>query len=454
MLKRFLFVLWDKLPVTWKQCLERRVKDSLKDQYTESEEQLHKRTKEFFLKQGKIMIAELVIGILLLSVLILYQIFLPDYILLDRNSFGQGAKQVQLFLQKDNKKKKITYKLNEQKISSKEVQKEYQRFFKKLKKEIVGRNLSLREVSTPLNLPEYIKDYPFRVTYKFMEDGYIQLDGTLNEAAQSKLKKGEKYNTYIVATACYQKYRASYKYKISIIPQQSSTKTGIFYQVQQYLRKEEKKSLNNRYIKVPSSYKGIKIQKAQNENLVPVIIVLFFVISLFIPIHNYLKLKEEAQKCQKEAEKDFPVIVYLLTLYMGAGLSFLSAVKRIGYGYRIQKELDNRKKKYAFEKILLMEQQMNNGISQKEACQIWGMQFKGDLYQKLSLILIQSFTKGSKEATMLMEIEEREAFRKRVDRAKKEGEEASTKLLFPMILLLGQVMLLVMYPALLRFQGF
>lgn len=82
------------------------------------------------------------------------------------------------------------------------------------------------------------------------------------------------------------------------------------------------------------------------------------------------------------------------------------------------------------------------------------MQFRTDSYQKLSLILIQSFTKGSKEAAMLMEAEEREAFHKRIDRAKKEGEEASTRLLFPMILLLCQVMLLVMYPALTRFQGF
>ncbi len=68
--------------------------------------------------------------------------------------------------------------------------------------------------------------------------------------------------------------------------------------------------------------------------------------------------------------------------------------------------------------------------------------------------IIQSFTKGGREAAMLMEAEEREAFHKRIDRAKKEGEEASTRLLFPMILLLCQVMLLVMYPALTRFQGF
>ena len=52
-----------------------------------------------------------------------------------------------------------------------------------------------------------------------------------------------------------------------------------------------------------------------------------------------------------------------------------------------------------------------------------------------------------------MEQMEREAFRYRLDMAKKEGEEAATKLLFPMILLLCMVMILVMFPAILRFQG-
>lgn len=69
--------------------------------------------------------------------------------------------------------------------------------------------------------------------------------------------------------------------------------------------------------------------------------------------------------------------------------------------------------------MMRMEQQMSNGVSQREACQDWGMQFRTDSYQKLSLILIQSFTKGGREAAMLMEAEEREAFHKRIDRAKK-----------------------------------
>ena len=59
--------------------------------------------------------------------------------MLKRNPFGQGTKEVQISLQKGNKKKQIQYKLEEQKISLKERQKVYQAFFKQTKKGDAGK---------------------------------------------------------------------------------------------------------------------------------------------------------------------------------------------------------------------------------------------------------------------------------------------------------------------------
>lgn len=440
--------------VSWKQKIESRIISDLKNQYTESEEQIKQRKEQFLARQKKIIAVEVIFGILLLAFLIIRTVVSPDDILLSRNSFGQGTKEVQLSLKKDEQNKKITYRLNEQKLSAEEESRMYTQFFKKLKRIMTEHNTSLKQVQTPLNLPDTIEGYPFEITYELAEDGYIRLDGSLNEEEQAKLKHGETYRTYIVVTAHYREYRQSKKYEICIVPVKDSSRANVFYKVQQYLKKEEKKTRYDRDIKLPSAYQDIKIAKNQgNHGGISGIVILFVTVGIFIPVHNYLKLREEGEKCQDQAERDFPVIVHLLTLYMGAGLSFFSAVKRIGQSYQKQKDADNSPK-YAFEKMMRMEQQMSNGVSQREACQDWGMQFRTDSYQKLSLILIQSFTKGAREAAILMETEEREAFHKRIDKAKKEGEEASTRLLFPMILLLCQVMLLVMYPALARFQGF
>lgn len=449
----FLRWLWQKVPLDWKDRMERQIKSNLHDQYAASEEWLQKETEAFFLKQGRMILVELIGIFLLFTILILGTIFFPKTIVLDRNSFGQGTKEVELSLKKEKKQKKITYKLDEQKLSDAQMKKVYKQFFKKLEKQMAGNNTSLAKVTTSLNLPENIEGYPFEITYEFSEEDYIWIDGTVNKEQQDKLRKGEKHTVYMTAKAVYRQYEQSKKYTVRILPKPDKVQHGLFYKVEQYLKNKESGDRYSKEITIPSTYKNVKIKEGQEGIGNWGIFILVLAVCLFIPLHNYLKLREDGEKCQSEAERDFPVVVHLLTLYMGAGLSFFSAVKRIGDNYEKQQR-QNGEKKYAFETILIMEQQMNNGVSQKAACYNWGMQFRTDSYQKLSLILIQSFTKGAKEATVLMEAEEREAFSRRIDRAKREGEEAATRLLFPMILLLGEVMLLVMYPALIRFQGF
>ena len=187
--------------VSWKQKIESRIISDLKSQYTESEEQIRQRKEQFLKKQKKIILIEIIAGAVFLAFLIIRAAFLQDDILLSRNSFGQGSKEVQLSLKKDDKKKEITYKLDEQKLSAEEESKVYIQFFKKLKKIMMKNNTSLKQIQTPLNLPDTVDGYPFEITYELAEDGYIRLDGSINEEEQAKLKRGETYRTYIVVTA-------------------------------------------------------------------------------------------------------------------------------------------------------------------------------------------------------------------------------------------------------------
>lgn len=157
--------------VSWKQKIESRIISDLKSQYTESEEQIRQRKEQFLKKQKKIILIEIIAGAVFLAFLIIRAAFLQDDILLSRNSFGQGSKEVQLSLKKDDKKKEITYKLDEQKLSAEEESKVYIQFFKKLKKIMMKNNTSLKQIQTPLNLPDTVDGYPFEITYELAEDG-------------------------------------------------------------------------------------------------------------------------------------------------------------------------------------------------------------------------------------------------------------------------------------------
>ena len=60
--------------------------------------------------------------------------------------------------------------------------------------------------------------------------------------------------------------------------------------------------------------------------------------------------------------------------------------------------------------------------------------------------------KGNKGLCELLERESAEAFAERKNMAQHLGEEVGTKLLFPMLLMLGIVILIIMVPAVLSFE--
>ena len=59
--------------------------------------------------------------------------------------------------------------------------------------------------------------------------------------------------------------------------------------------------------------------------------------------------------------------------------------------------------------------------------------------------------KGTKDLILMLELECIEAFEERKNLARKYGEEAGTKLIFPMIVMLAVVMVIIMYPAMVSF---
>ncbi len=450
-MEKLLKKIWNRFPSLWRKWIFGKIKSNLKKQRIDSDEKIEQETRAFLFRQGKIFLLCSLLGSLLLSVFLVMQYQKDPVILLERNPFGQGKKEVTMFLKKAKKKKKIVLTVEEQKLSDKEIEKLYDEFFGKLTEKIRGKNPSFQRVNQKLEFPEQLEGYPFEITYEPEDSAYIQLDGSLGDKAHVK-KQEEGCTTRLTVTASYRQYHKKKTYSLSFIPENIKSRDSVFSDVTRFLKKSERKNRENAVVKLPVSYKDIFIEKEGRDYSVLKLVLVTVSFAICIPAYHVIALKKKGEKCQDEAQKDFPLVVHLLTLYMGAGLSFFSAVRRISQDYQKKREKSGRK--YVFEKIMVMEQQMCMGLRQQEACQCWCMQFEAPCYQKLSLILTQSFTKGTGEARALMKMAEQEAFYGRIDRAKKEGEEASTRLLFPMILLLCQVMVLVMYPALIRFQGF
>nr|MCR5777025.1 secretion protein F [Lachnospiraceae bacterium] len=95
--------------------------------------------------------------------------------------------------------------------------------------------------------------------------------------------------------------------------------------------------------------------------------------------------------------------------------------------------------------------QMRSGKSEAAAYQEFGTRSGVARYNKLGSLLSQNLKKGSSALLSIMEYEARDAFEDRKAEARKLGEEAGTKLLLPMGMMLMVVMIIVIVPSVLSF---
>ena len=95
---------------------------------------------------------------------------------------------------------------------------------------------------------------------------------------------------------------------------------------------------------------------------------------------------------------------------------------------------------------------MQAGISEAMAYEQFGRRCNTREYMKLASLLQTNIKKGTRELRRLLENEAYDAFEKRKNMAKIKGEEATTRLLMPMLLMLVIVMAVIMVPAVTSFN--
>ena len=96
--------------------------------------------------------------------------------------------------------------------------------------------------------------------------------------------------------------------------------------------------------------------------------------------------------------------------------------------------------------------QSQGGAAEGECYENYGVRCKVPVYRKFGTMLSQNLRKGSKGLSVLLKREAEEAFEERKNTAKKLGEEAGTKLMIPMFMMLIVVFVIVIVPAFFTIQ--
>ncbi len=306
---------------------------------------------------------------------------------------------------------------------------------------ILGENESLDKVQECLYLPETLQEGAVAATYSFSDYEVFDAEGTRLEGLE------EPVLVEVTAELTCQGETCLYTFFVRAVPRDKSKQELLAEQLGQMLALENQQK-DKDYLELPTELEGKAVKwKEQTENRS------FLGLLLGAAGAAGLIFAEKEEKKRKELERrqqmlsDYPEIVSKLSLLLGAGMSITYAWEKIAYGYQKQRELQGKRERWAYEEMLAALHEIQEGVGELKAFENFGERCQLVPYRKLSSLIVQNIRKGAKGMQRLLDEEEREAFEERKARARKAGEEAGTKLLLPMGMMLAVVLAVLVVPA-------
>lgn len=338
----------------------------------------------------------------------------------------------------------ITVQVSERKYSNKELAKILKKMAKSLEKTILGDNKSLDSVTTDLNLVSQIPNTQIEVTWEMDTDSYIQYGGTLIPDAVTE--SGAVVN--LTATLNYEEVTCQHSFAVHLEKAKLSEQELLKRKLEKEIQELNVSAAGAKVIELPDEIQGKKVLFKYPGNTygykIFFALVLCGILTFFIKDE---KLQKDLDNRKKQMLLDYSEIVSKLTLLLGAGLPIRTALEKIAIDYDKKCRQKGGRRRFAYEEILYVCREMQGGVSEKQGIDLLGKRCQIPCYMKLCSLLQQNLKKGSRGMAESLNYEVGQAFEERKNAAKRLGEEAGTKLLFPMILMLVIVMAILVIPA-------
>lgn len=368
-----------------------------------------------------------------------------------RNSYGEGSKVQELEVAvEENERAKIEIEVSEQAYSKEEVKSMFQRCIASMDKKILGENKSLDRIESDLNLITEIPGVPVEIAWEL--DNY----DVMNVYGQLQKDELQEEGTLVALKAVLTytedpKEQALYECKAMVFPKTLSGYEKQAEKIKKVIKKTDKETQSNKVLALPKHIDG------KNVSFFPVVETRGIVLAAMAVIIGLLLGMLEKQNQEKELslrrrqmQLDYPEIISKLTLLMGAGMTVKRAWKKVVDDYESEKQM--RGIRYAYEEMEQTCHEMSSGVTESESYERFGRRCNLQEYIKLGALLSQNLRKGTKGLNLILKMEAIQSFEERKARAKRLGEEAGTKLLAPMFLMLAVVLIIVIVPAFMSVQ--
>ncbi len=379
-------------------------------------------------------------------------------VFVQRNGYGGEDKEVSVFLKKEEQEEEWQLPVQAKKLKQEQLEELVDSAFSYFEENLQGDNSSLKEVRSNLDYSLDYEKYPFDID--FVADHYSLIDeeGVIKNEKKELLDLGYSERDLEIGipvvleiTLWYEEQSFSKEYHMTVFPKEESVIEEAFSQVKEGMQKEEREAIYEDGFYLPAKIGDVEITMLDETEPTSVQVLVAGIILVVL-----LFLREQENKRKRIQEKknclirSYPWFVNELLLLMGAGMQTRNILVLLIREYEeIKNTADYRKP--LMEEIKIAVQAMEYGMSEEQVYYKLGRRLGLPCYMKIMTLLEQNVKRGGKGLGAMFEQEELQALEERKNMAKRLGEEAGTKLLGPMILLLLTIMLMIMLPA---FWGF
>ncbi len=369
--------------------------------------------------------------------------------MLYRNAYGEGDKEVKIELKRDEGEwEEVVVRLSERVHTEAELEEAAGKLIQELPELILNENTDVDHIRSNLELPEEIEGYPFLLYWTSSDTSIINSIGGVDSSGVKE--EGEPIK--LTAILKLGEWEEEFCFFVRVIPHFKEGEDTVTYRLLENIKDGEGESRTQEGFYLPETFEGSVLQWRYPMGKE------FLAAILTLPLLLVVIWREKDREVEKQVKKRaealqsrYAEFVGKLTLYMEAGMPAKGALFRIAQDYRRKKENENYWD-YLYEEIQYVCFQMQNGMGEMQGYELLGNRCELPPYRKLAALLQSHTEKGLGTIMESLREESRKANEEKRNLVKRKGEEAGTKLLFPMILLLGIVMVLILIPAFFTFQ--
>lgn len=237
-----------------------------------------------------------------------------------------------------------------------------------------------------------------------------------------------------------------------VFPPVMDEKTELLAALEKEFQRQEEEA-GAKYMTLPEAAAGHRLVWKEKQSTTAVqILLLGVVLAAMMPVLEKSRREERQKKRQSLMELEYPEIVSKMALLLGAGMTTLTAWKKICAAYEKKRKAGKCQEMPAYEEMLIVCHEIESGVGEQRGYEEFGNRCGLSCYRRFAGVLAQNLRKGSAGLAEALEREAENAFEERKRTARKYGEEAATKLLAPMLLMLGIVIVILVIPAIAAFQ--